>query len=424
MEIKALHELFLKSSGISTDTRKINPDCMFIALKGDNYNGNSFAINAIEKGAKYAVIDEDVKSEDERLIRVPSALKALQDLSNFHRHTFDIPFIAITGSNGKTTTKELMRDVLLKSFKVSATLGNLNNHIGVPLTLLAIPSDCEIAIIEMGANHVGEIAELCEIADPDLGMITNIGTAHIGEFGGQLNIRKGKTELFRYLQKKNGLVFIPSDSEWLMEDSQGLNRKTYGPSEKDEVRVQLSATDPTLSFSWNGHEVNTHLTGAYNLSNIAAAITFGVHFGVDEADIREAISSYVPENNRSQLVVKGDHRIIMDAYNANPSSMKAALENFKSIKARKHFFILGGMKELGEDTIAFHKEIMEIALSISPYGIFIGDEFMDAKGSLEATVFGNTEHARPYLKEQDFSGSLILMKGSRGIRLEQLEDLL
>ncbi|MDA0972602.1 MAG: UDP-N-acetylmuramoyl-tripeptide--D-alanyl-D-alanine ligase [Bacteroidetes bacterium] len=419
-----MHQLFLKSSGISTDTRKIYPDCMFVALKGENFNGNSFSLNALEQGAKFAVIDEDVPSDDIRLIRVPDALRALQDLSTFHRHKFSIPFIAITGSNGKTTTKELMRDVLLKSFKVSATLGNLNNHIGVPLTLLAIPKDCEIAIIEMGANHVGEIAALSQIADPDIGMITNIGTAHIGEFGGQVNIRKGKTELFRFLQKKKGLVFVPSDSEWLLEDSNGLERRTYGRSEQADIQVRLRATDPTLSFEWRGHEVITHLTGAYNLQNIAAAISIGLHFGVSEADICEALSSYVPENNRSQLVQRGDHRIIMDAYNANPSSMKAALDNFKSMHAEKHFFILGGMKELGEDALFFHEEIMDLALTTSPYGVFIGQEFMDARGDRKAAVFPDAETARPYLEQQDFSGSLILMKGSRGIRLEQLLDLL
>jgi len=393
-------------------------------LKGESFNGNVFASKALEAGASYAVIDEPQSPSDDRFIMVSDVLKALQDLSVFHRNSLDIPFIAITGSNGKTSTKELLRDVLSKKYKVHATKGNFNNHIGVPLTLLEIKKDTEIAIIEMGANHLKEIEFLCSLADPDIGLITNIGNAHIGEFGGQENIITAKTELYKHILKNKGLLFVNSDSSLLMEKSQGISRSTYGQTSASEIQVNKLDSDTFLAVTWKGIRIETQLIGSYNLGNVTAAIAIGDYFKVDVSDIQEAIASYLPENNRSQLVDKGGHRIIMDAYNANPSSMEAAWETFIGMKSGRHFYILGDMKELGEESLSFHREIIDKALRAKLDGIFIGKDFCEAGQGTNAISFTDTDAAREYLSKRDFTGSLILLKGSRGTKLEVLLDVL
>jgi UDP-N-acetylmuramoyl-tripeptide--D-alanyl-D-alanine ligase len=424
MDIKTLHALFLRSSGVSTDTRKVTDGCIFFALKGGNFNGNEYAQEALEIGASFAVIDEPVNIQDPRLILFPDALKALQDLSQHHRRQFKIPFIGITGSNGKTTTKELIRDVFAIRFKVVATKGNLNNHIGVPLTLLEVKPDSEIAIIEMGANHLKEIEFLCTLCEPDFGLITNIGMAHVGEFGSPENILLAKTELFTSIKNSKGTLFVHSESEVLMDKSKDIQRITYGSTAKSDHLVELSSADPCLEVHWKGRNIKTQLIGSYNLSNVSAAITIGAHFKVSDEEISKALSSYTPENNRSQLVDKGHYKLILDAYNANPSSMKAAFQNFIEMKARKHYFILGEMKELGEESIAYHKEIIALASGTEAKGIFIGADFCTAAVGSDAQCFKDVQSAQEFVSKLDLDGSLVLLKGSRGTRLELLQEVL
>jgi UDP-N-acetylmuramoyl-tripeptide--D-alanyl-D-alanine ligase len=424
MDIKTLHSLFLRSSGVSTDTRKITDGSIFFALKGGNFNGNVYAQEALEIGASFAVIDEPVNDCDPRLILFPDALKALQDLSKHHRRQFKIPLIGITGSNGKTTTKELIRDVLTSQYKVLATKGNLNNHIGVPLTLLELSSETEIAIIEMGANHLKEIEFLCSLSEPDYGMITNIGTAHVGEFGSPENILLAKTELFSSIKKSKGTLFVDLESEVLMEKSQDIDRITYGSNSNSNYQVELSSADPSLEVRWKGRNIKTHLIGSYNLANVSAAIAIGAHFKVSEEGISKALSSYTPENNRSQLLDKGHYKLILDAYNANPSSMKAAFQNFIEMKAKKHYFILGEMKELGEGSIAYHKEIIAMVSRTVAEGIFIGPDFCIAAADSDAICFQDVLSAQEFVSKLDLDGSLVLLKGSRGTRLELLQEVL
>ena len=424
MDIQALHEIFLSSSGVCTDTRKIKDGSIFFALKGENFNGNAFAMRAIEAGAAYAVIDEKPNIADERLLQFPNGLQALQDLAHYHRKSLDIPFIAITGSNGKTTTKELMRDVLSKKYNVLATRGNLNNHIGVPLTLLGIDSSTEIAIIEMGANHLKEIEFLCTLAEPDYGLITNIGMAHVGEFGSPENILIAKTELYESIKRNKGKLFVHSSSAKLMEKSKGIERSTYGSSKTDDTLIDLISADPSLMVRWNNMEIKTQLIGSYNLSNVAAAIALGAFFEVPALDISAALEAYTPENNRSQLLDKGTHKVILDAYNANPSSMEAAFKNFMAMKSKRHIYILGEMKELGAESVNYHKAMVQMALASDSDGIFIGQDFCRAAEGTQAHCFTDVHSARNYLAELDLTESLVLLKGSRGTRLELLQDLL
>jgi UDP-N-acetylmuramoyl-tripeptide--D-alanyl-D-alanine ligase len=436
MTIDSLHEIFLKHPQVSTDTRAIKKDSIFFALRGENFDGNKFAKEALEKGAAFAVIDDASFKVDERFIVVDSTLFALQRLASHHRKQLDVPVIAITGSNGKTTTKELTLAVLSKKFSTYATKGNLNNHIGVPLSLLEINADTEIAVIEMGANHVGEIAALCEIAAPDFGLITNVGKAHLEGFGGFEGVKKGKGELYNFIAKNNGTIFINADNYdlLLMAEKAGVKDKvSYGTKQEYNCWGKVTEEFPALKVSWKARlnskvqNLQANLTGSYNLENILAAVCIGNYFGVEAGKINAAVEEYVPSNNRSQVVTKGNNTIILDCYNANPTSMTAALVNFSGMEAKKKVVILGDMLELGKESEALHRTVIEQVGSISADEvILIGKEFSSAlqKEQMDCKSFATTDEAKEYLTSHKFSDAAILLKGSRGSRLEKLFEVL
>ena len=423
MNIEVLYDKFSVTSGVSTDTRSIEPNQMFFALKGEHFNGNKYAKEALQKGAIYAVVDEEEFAEnDEQYIVVNNCLEALQQLANFHRKMLRTPMIAITGSNGKTTTKELIHAVLSMRFETFATKGNLNNHIGVPLSLLSLTTAHQIAIIEMGANHLGEIAELCKIAQPNFGLITNIGTAHIEGFGSQENIQKGKAELYQYLQKQQKeAVFVNSDDALLLSLSDHLEQITYGRS-SEFFTGSIEESDPTMRLTIDDSEqeftITTHLFGEYNFTNALAAGAVGKHFGIPLLDIAEAIEQYRPANHRSQIIEKDDTTYIVDAYNANISSMRAALEQFAKLKAENKLAVLGSMLEHGELEEAAHQEVVELIHSYSIPAIFVGKEF---KGiAPEEQWFASVDEAKKEILNRNLSNTTVLLKGSRGIQLEKL----
>ena len=423
MNIEVLYDKFSVTSGVSTDTRNIQPNELFFALKGEHFNGNKYAKKALQKGAIYAVIDEEKYAEnDEQYIVVEDCLVALQQLANFHRKMLRTPIVAITGSNGKTTTKELMHAVLSMRFETFATKGNLNNHIGVPLSLLSLTSNHQIAIIEMGANHVGEIAALCKIAQPNYGLITNIGTAHLEGFGSQENIQKGKTELYNYLhQQQKDAVFVNADDALLLSLSSNLEQITYGTS-SDFFTGRIEASDPTLQLTIDDLEqeftITTKLFGEYNFTNALAAGAVGKHFGVPLLDIAEAIEQYQPANHRSQIVQVGTTTFIVDAYNANISSMRAAVNQFGKINSPKKLAILGSMLEHGSIEEQAHQEMVELTKQLNIPALFVGKEFQQAAPKTQ--WFANTEQLKQHLSTQDIEHHTILLKGSRGIRLEEV----
>jgi len=418
-----LYKHFLALGRISTDTRSIEPDSLFFALKGDNFDGNCFAKKAVESGAAIAVIDDD-KYSSEKTFLVEDVLTSFQQLANFHRRQFQIPVIAITGSNGKTTTKELSNAVLSQHYKTTATTGNLNNHIGVPLTLLKIDQNTEIAIIEMGANHQGEIGALCKIAEPTHGLITNIGRAHLEGFGGFEGVVRAKSELFRYILDSDGEVFVNDDNPLLVELSGGMNRILYGTRPELFVSGKSISKGTALALEYRSGEelieIETNLIGDYNFENVMAAIALGKYFKVPEDQIKEAIRSYSPSNSRSQALRTERNAIILDAYNANPSSMRAAIENFKSIAADNKMVILGDMLELGGESSDEHAVIVELLQNSGfAQSILVGQQFQRAaKGRFQC--FADSEQAFDWLKEQEFSGYSILIKGSRGIKMERM----
>jgi UDP-N-acetylmuramoyl-tripeptide--D-alanyl-D-alanine ligase len=431
-DIPTVYSLFKKSLLVTTDSRKATSGTIFFALKGENFNGNQFAASALKQGCSYTVIDEEQYYTGENCILVKDCLAALQDLAKYHREQLKCPFIAITGSNGKTTTKELIKSVLSKKYKVLATSGNLNNHIGVPLTILEITPETEIAIIEMGANHIGEIERLCEIAQPDLGLITNIGRAHIGEFGSFEAIAKAKTEMYHFLRKKKGKVFINSANELLMSNAAGMEQITYGSSRKDFCHCRLEGSDPYLKVNYENETITSQLIGKYNFENIAAAICIGKYFKVETERIKEAIEEYVPSNNRSQIVKTKKNTLVLDAYNANPSSMKAAIENFYDMTGESKWLILGDMRELGKYEVEEHKTILElIAEKKFKNAVLVGDVFIKAvsesnPGGFTPLLFKNSDELANRLKAEPLSKvpSLILIKGSRGIKLEKVVEFL
>lgn len=434
--IEKLYSIYLQHPFVCTDTREIKPGAIFFALKGGNFNGNQFAEQAINNGCSYAVIDEPGYKKDERYILVDDVLSSLQELAHYHRKQLEIPVIGITGSNGKTTTKELINAVLSKKYKVLATKGNLNNHIGVPLTLLSITKEHEIAIVEMGANHQGEIAMLCTISDPDFGIITNIGKAHLEGFGGLEGVKKGKSELYKYIQKKKGKIFVHADDEVLIELVENNDKITYGTKKLyDIVGSMQSSAGAFISFQWatrynasnlkNSEVISTQLVGIYNYYNLLCAACVGNYFKVEDKLINEALREYLPSNNRSQLHKTKDNTLILDYYNANPSSMSLAIENFVSLAFPEKMAILGDMLELGEDSMKEHKAILGLLheKNISKV-ILVGPLFMEvAKGS-DLKTFPTSDAASDYLKEQNIKGHVILIKGSRGIRLEKVVDVL
>jgi len=422
-----LHERFVTCTGTSTDTRTISKDCMFFALKGPNFNANAFAADALEKGAKYAVVDEAPAPMDDRFLLVPDVLQALQRLATHHRRKFDIPVIGITGSNGKTTTKELVHAVLSADRATLATSGNLNNHIGVPLTLLRLTAEHRIAIIEMGANKVGDIAELTAIAEPTHGLITNIGKAHLEGFGSYEGVIIAKTEMYDFLSRHKGSVFVNADDPLLMGKSAGLERVTYGSTGDPDVLGYLqTSNDAFLKCSFDHRDdtwcVDTHLIGAYNLPNVLAAACIGLHFKVEPERIVDAIDGYEPSNNRSQFSDTGRNKLVLDAYNANPTSMAAALRNFATMHSeRPKLAILGDMRELGTESAAEHRAVVALVGELGLSARYVGNEFMACAGS---AAYPTAEVLAEALKSTPIIGHLVLVKGSRGIKLEALAGAL
>ncbi len=421
--IENLYSEFLGSTGISTDTRTIKNGNIFFALKGPNFNANAFAGKALEKGASLAVIDDKTYVVQGKTILVDDVLETLQQLARHHREHFDIPVLALTGSNGKTTTKELAYAVLSEKYRVTATRGNLNNHIGVPLTLLSIDDDTELAVIEIGANRPGEISSLCDIARPTHGLITNIGRAHTGLFGGFEGVIRAKSELYDHLLKTDGVVFINQRQDILMNMAKRFKNPVYYPEPGGYYHCTFVDARPYVRVTTEeGRLLATNLVGAYNFDNIATALCLGKYFGVDPGKASRAIESYIPQNNRSQIIKKEHVIIMLDAYNANPSSVPAALEAFDALPGKKKAIILGDMFELGEESLAEHAQIGKLTVKYDfVKKIFVGRDMryaaVNAPGSL---YFDGKPALITYLKENSFKGYNILIKGSRGMALEEI----
>ncbi len=425
ISISKLHRKFRESAGISTDTRHLQYGEMFFCLKGGNFNANKFAQKALDLGALYAIIDDKDYYINERTILVDDALEHLQLLAAYHRRQFNIPFIGITGTNGKTTTKELVNTVLSKKFNTHATKGNFNNHIGVPLTILAMPDDTDIAIIEMGANHIGEIAELCKMSEPNYGLITSIGKAHLEGFGSIEGVIKTKTELYKSIEKSAGHLFVNGDSNLLMDLSNGSERLTYGSNDNCTIKGEKIETSIFSSLKWKESIIESQLVGSYNFDNIMAAIAIGDFFQVEKDKIIEAIEQYAPENQRSQWKKTENNEIIIDAYNANPTSMSVALQSIAELKTANKWLILGDMLELGKDSENEHKELIEnISAEQIKSTVFVGKEFIKAAKGKELNVFEDTTKAAEWMENNPIKQSVVLVKGSRGIALERLLYLL
>ncbi len=431
METTALYNIFLQYPNVQTDSRKLKPGDLFFALKGENFDGNKFALQALGEGASFAIVDDASVAVNPQCILVDNVLESLQKLALHHRKTFiekAVPFLAITGSNGKTTTKELITAVLRKKHKTSATTGNLNNHIGVPLTLLSIPGDAAFAVIEMGANHQKEIESYCRIALPTHGLITNCGKAHIEGFGGEEGVRKGKGELFTFLRENNGTAFINADLHYLDKMSEGIaQRITYGSTNAQFIGKPL-ITSHFLSvaiFTYGAEcSIHTQLVGDYNFPNVMAAVAVGLHFGIGIDAIKEAIENYQPDNSRSQLLKRGTNTLILDAYNANPTSMQAAIQNFANNPSftNKHLWI-GGMKEMGAASKTEHQALVNLIKQFEWKNvILVGSEMEGLQGAF--LWFANAADAVKYLQENKPENASILIKGSRGSRMELLAEAL
>ncbi len=433
--IEQLYQHFLKHPFVCTDTRDIQANSIFFALKGANFDGNKFAEQALNSGSAIAVIDDPEYKKDERFFLVKDVLTTLQDLANYHRKQLSIPVIGITGSNGKTTSKELVNSVLSKKYKVLATKGNLNNHIGVPLTLLSITKEHEMAIIEMGANHQGEIAQLCAIAEPDFGIITNIGKAHLEGFGGIEGVKKGKSEIYRYLQEKKGKVFVHGDDETLAELAFNNDKITYGTKKLyDIVGTVVNTGTEFISFQWatrytasslkSAPVVTTQLVGIYNYHNLLCAACVGNYFKVEDEFINQALTEYTPSNNRSQLQKTANNTLILDYYNANPTSMTAAIENFANLKQENKMAILGDMLELGEESQKEHEAIIQLLKQKNIQALLVGPLFCNAGNGSTFQLFANSDDANAYLQSNPIKNATILIKGSRGIKLEKVLETL
>jgi UDP-N-acetylmuramoyl-tripeptide--D-alanyl-D-alanine ligase len=424
-----LYELFLRHPEISTDSRRITPGCLFFALKGEQFDGSRFAADALAQGAACVVTDHPEFPRDSRYFQVDDALEALQQLAIRHRQQFRIPVIAITGTNGKTTTKELISAVLSKKFQCLATQGNLNNHIGVPLTLLRMKKETQMAVIEMGANHIGEIGMLCEIARPDFGIITNIGKAHLGGFGGFEGVVQAKSELYHYIRESGQMLFVNRDDQLLTSLSDSIPRINYSRVNRSCYQGELVSADPFVVVDIIGTtgrtRIESKLFGAYNFENILAAACIGNFFGVSVSSIREAIEEYIPANNRSQVVLGKKNLLVMDAYNANPSSMDAALRNFAVSAYPDKMVILGDMLELGDESEPEHKKVIRLAEELGlNNAMYVGPVFMSLLEGGQAPVFRTSGEALEFLATHTPEGKTILIKGSRGIRLETVEEVL
>ncbi|MEJ0103386.1 MAG: UDP-N-acetylmuramoyl-tripeptide--D-alanyl-D-alanine ligase [Bacteroidota bacterium] len=424
MTTGSIYEIYKQYPSVQTDTRKLKADDIFFALKGDSFNGNSFSQKAIDAGAAYAVIDEKEFEIPGKTILVEDVLSALQNLAKYHREQFKIPFIAITGSNGKTTTKELIHAALSSAFKTYTTEGNLNNHIGIPLTILKVKEDAEIAVIEMGANHQKEIEGYCKYALPTHGLITNIGKAHLEGFGGTEGVKKGKGELFDYLRSSKGTAFIMSDYDYLLEMSKGIPEViTYGTHDAQTAGT-IIRSEPFLEVDikeFNTGSIKTNLVGDYNLPNVLAAVAIGKYFKIEDKKIKSAIENYSPSNSRSQLIEKGTNKIILDAYNANPSSMKLAIENFAKLNADNKVLMLGAMAELGPESLDEHVLIIDL---IKKYTwekvVLVGGDFL--KLDHPFLQFKSSAEAKEWLKKENFTNSYFLIKGSRSMQMEKVLD--
>ena len=428
MDLAKLYQLFLESTGVNTDTRKLKKGELYFALKGPNFNGNKLCAQALEKGAAWCITDEEADLEHDKILRVADSLLALQELAICHRQSFQFPVIGLTGSNGKTTNKELLHAALSTKYKTHSTPGNYNNHIGVPLTLLGTPTGTEMLIVEMGANHQGEIRELCKICQPDCGFITNIGKAHLEGFGGPEGVKKGKKELFDYLQSGNKPVFVNANDPVLMEISEGLNRILFGTENGQQLLVlgrPLNSGDraalewhATQQPEWN--RIESRLFGGFNIPNLLCAATVATYFGCNPDAISRALSAYDPDNNRSQFSETTKNTLILDAYNANPSSMEAAVKHFAKLQhSRSKLAILGGMLEMGADEEKEHRSMHQLVKGLGLQTIFVGPQW---SGVVEASDkwFTSTNEALSYLHEKNIDNRLILLKGSRGIALEKL----
>lgn len=426
MELESIYKCYLECSSVCTDTRKIEQYCLFFALKGDNFNGNTFALQALEAGAKYAIVDEE-HHEGERCIFVENVLQTLQQLATYHRNQLIIPVIALTGSNGKTTTKELINAVLSKKFKTTATFGNLNNHIGVPLTLLRMTDKTDIAIIEMGANHPKEIELLCSIAQPDFGLITNFGKAHLEGFKNVEGVIKAKSELYDYLKNHQKTIFVNENDDLQVKQTLDYNNVyNFGLITSSNVSVELVSSQPYVTLKYNELIINSQLTGLYNFNNIAVAIGVGSYFKVDADEMVSAIEAYNPTNNRSQLMEKGSNTILMDAYNANPTSMMAALENFKQLERENKMLVLGDMFELGTSSEVEHQNIVDYLQDHS-----LGQSFLVGKNFFKTNMNGSGiqkfetfDDLKSELVKNPPRDKFMIIKGSRGMALERIIELL
>jgi len=430
MSIRELYDIFLKYPKISTDSRRIEKDTLFFALKGENFNGNKYASTALEHGAAFSVIDEAEYKTGDRYILVDNVLSALQELARYHRQKLGLPIIAITGTNGKTTTKELVTAVLSMKFRVDYTQGNLNNHIGVPLTLLSMSSSTQIGVVEMGANHPGEIAALCEIALPDFGLITNVGKAHLEGFGSFEGVKRTKAELYHFIQQRKGKVFLNTANDHLKEMAGVVETIGYKTrNEGDGIEGELLQSSPTMVFQVKFPKgwlyIKSHLAGGYNLENALAAVCIGNYFGVPPLEIAQAIETYKPSNNRSQFINTTHNQVLMDAYNANPSSMDAALENFKTFDVPFKGIILGDMLELGETSHEEHQKIVDKLTTMNlTLVLLIGKEFSGCQVPSDFHLFADNILLINYLEIISPKGFLFLVKGSRGMKLENVVDKL
>lgn len=418
MKIEQLYNLFCQTYLIDTDSRKIRNGSIYFALKGTNFDGNKFAVEALKNGANYAVVDVKKYHTHPNTILVKNVLETLQKLANFHRKRLNIPIISLTGSNGKTTTKELINIVLSSNYKTTATVGNLNNHIGVPLTLLAMTSETEIGIVEMGANHQKEIDFLCNISEPNFGYITNFGKAHLEGFGSVEGIIKGKSELYNYLRNTNGIAFINSDDEIQVQQSKGIKLINFNKNS-----IQFIEANPFVKVKFKNTIITSNLIGKYNYHNIAAAIAIGDYFKIPEKHIKSAIENYTPTNNRSQIIKKGTSKIILDAYNANPSSMTVALENFNQLKSKHKIVFLGDMFELGKESKNEHQKIAELATSFNFSKVYLIGKAFSTLVVENAFIYESFESFKNSNKNLNINNTTILIKGSRGMALERILDL-